>query len=91
EQIERRILRGKLTEDEQAELWDSLYLTMSEVEALLAHVKSNGSIIRERQKFFPWVFPMFCFAAYTGARLVIGAQKGPTSARKMGPPRVGKG
>ena len=42
-----------------ANLWDSLYLTMEEIESLLDHVKAAASL--------PFVYPMFCMAAYTGA------------------------
>jgi integrase len=68
EQIERRIVRGQLNEDEQAELWDALFLTVSQIEELLSFVRTNGSKIRETVRVFPWVYPMFAFIAYTGAR-----------------------
>lgn len=67
-QIERKIARGKLSADEQAELWDALFLTTPEIEELLEHVRSSGSVIRDRTKHFAWVYPMFAFAAYTGCR-----------------------
>jgi len=60
EEIERRIKAGGLAEGEQAKLWDSLYLTLSEIEEILKHVRANA--------IQPWVYPLFCFAAYTGAR-----------------------
>lgn len=60
EEIERQIAAGGLTEAEKAELWDSLYLTTTEIEKLLAHVKKNGTQ--------PFLYPMLCFAAHTGAR-----------------------
>lgn len=41
-------------------LWDSLYLSMQEVAELLAFVKSVDML--------PCLYPMFCLAAYTGAR-----------------------
>jgi integrase len=57
-EIERQI--GSLGKKQIAELWDALYLTKPEVDELLAHVKSTA--------MQPWVYPMFCFAAHTGAR-----------------------
>ena len=45
---------------EQSELWDCLYLTLPEIEELLQLVK--------RQALQPFVYPMFAFAAHTGAR-----------------------
>jgi integrase len=60
DEIERQITAGRLTKKQQRELWDSLYLTLSETEALLEDVKANA--------IQPWVYPMFCFAAHTGAR-----------------------
>jgi integrase len=66
EQIERRIARGKLNAEEQAKLWDGLFLTVPEIELLLEHVRQVK--YRWKNSSFPWVFPMFAFAAYTGAR-----------------------
>lgn len=48
------------TNDPESELWDCLYLTMPEIEELLKDVKRFAS--------YPFIHPMFCFAAYTGAR-----------------------
>lgn len=59
-EIERQIEAGGLSAAEEAELWDSLYLTVREIGELLAYVKGKG-----RHDF---LYPMFCFAAYTGAR-----------------------
>lgn len=59
-EIERRIKAGGLTEGQERELWDSLYLTLVEIETLLTHV--------EKKAIQPWVYPLFCFAAHTGAR-----------------------
>jgi integrase len=42
-------------------LWDNLYLRPPEVQELLEHV-------RLRARSAPFVHPMMCFAAYTGAR-----------------------
>ncbi len=60
EEIERRIARGGLTEAEEAELWDCLFLTLPEIDELLGHVKSAARR--------PFIYPMFVFAAHTGAR-----------------------
>jgi integrase len=59
-EIERRIKAGGLTEKETQILWDSLYLSLSDIEEILNHVKEKA--------LQPWVHPLFCFAAYTGAR-----------------------
>lgn len=47
-------------EDQQEELWDSLFLTPPEIDQLLAHVRDTC-----RHRF---VYAMFAFAAHTGAR-----------------------
>jgi integrase len=60
EEIERRISLGGLTEREEEELWDSLFLALPEAEELLAFVKENAA--------HPWIYPAVCFAAHTGAR-----------------------
>jgi integrase len=60
EEIERRVARGGLKPAEAAELWETLFLTLPEVEEVLAHVESAA-----RHAF---IFPMFVFAAHTGAR-----------------------
>jgi integrase len=59
-EITRQIQCGGLSEAEQSELWDCLYLTLPEVEEVLQLVK--------RQALQPFVYPMFVFAAHTGAR-----------------------
>lgn len=60
EEIERQIARGGLSEAEQQDFWDCLFLTVSQVQEVLAHVRA--------QNLQPFVYPMFCFAAHTGAR-----------------------
>lgn len=60
EQIEPQILRQQLAPDRQAELWRSLFLTLREVEDVLAHVRSGPGPA--------YLYPMFVFAAHTGAR-----------------------
>jgi integrase len=42
------------------ELWEALYLTLPEVERLLAHVEANA--------LHPWNHPLLATAAHTGAR-----------------------
>ncbi|MEO2034379.1 MAG: site-specific integrase [Planctomycetaceae bacterium] len=54
-EIERQTRNGA-----NSELWDCLYLTMPEIEKLLTDVKRCAA--------FPFIHPMFTFAAYTGAR-----------------------
>jgi integrase len=68
DQIERQIAAGHLSEGEQAELWDALYLSVPQVEELLEYVRTHASVIRGHKRLFPFVYAMFCFAAYTGAR-----------------------
>lgn len=60
EEIERRIQQGGLSDSEKRDLWDCLYLQSSEITELLTHVQAKA--------LQPWVYPLFCFAAYTGAR-----------------------
>jgi integrase len=60
QEIERRIKLGGLTEQQRAELWDSLYLTLPEIREILEHADANA--------IQPWVYPLFCFAVHTGAR-----------------------
>ncbi len=59
-EIERRVAGGGLTSGQISELWDALFLPLPEVEELLAHVREQAGQ--------PWVYPLFCFAAHTGAR-----------------------
>lgn len=59
-QIEREVARGGRSESEIAELWDCLWLDRNEVRELLEHVRQAGGP--------PFLYPMICFAAFTGAR-----------------------
>lgn len=59
-EIESLIERGGLTQQEQEELWDCLFLTVPEMKQVLAHVQI--------QAHHPHLFPMVVFAALTGAR-----------------------
>jgi integrase len=59
-EIERKVARGGLAEDEIVDLWDAAFLTLAEIEVLLAHVR--------RHALHRFLYPMFVFAAHTGAR-----------------------
>jgi integrase len=59
-EIEEQLKRGGLTEDEKRELWASLFLTLPEVAEALELVRMTAR--------HDWIYPMFCFAAHTGAR-----------------------
>ena len=56
EEIQRRIANGGKPD----KLWECLYLTTSEMAELLAHVRATAT--------HPWIYPLFAFAAHTGAR-----------------------
>ena len=60
EEIERKIKFGSLRQEDIDDLWDAAFLTLSEIETLLSHVK--------RHALHPCIYPMFVFAAHTGAR-----------------------
>ncbi len=60
QEIEWKIERGGFSEKQQAELWDSLFLTLPEIERLLDHVQEVAR--------HPFIYPMLVFLAYTGAR-----------------------
>jgi integrase len=59
-EIERCIGRGGLTAQEEAALWECLFLTQADLTELLAFVKSHA--------LHGWVYPALTFAAHTGAR-----------------------
>jgi len=59
-QITRRIKRGGLTSEETKELWKGLFLDNDQIIELLKHVETTAR--------HPFIYPMFCFTAYTGAR-----------------------
>ncbi|MFK7735139.1 MAG: tyrosine-type recombinase/integrase [Pirellulaceae bacterium] len=59
-EIERKIEGGRLGKLQRAELWESVYLTLEEIEQLLSHVQRTA-----RHGF---IHPMIATAAYTGAR-----------------------
>lgn len=60
DEIEYQIKRGNLDDDEQAELWDCLFLTLSEITELLS---CASKLARHR-----FIHPMLSTAAFTGAR-----------------------
>jgi integrase len=59
-EVERRIAANGLSKKQIADLWDAVFLTVPEVTDLLAYVQKEATL--------PWIHPMLCFAAYTGAR-----------------------
>lgn len=60
DQITRKIARGGLTAGQVDDLWECLWLDQERTLACVQWVKENA-----RHRF---LFPMFAFAAYTGAR-----------------------
>lgn len=60
EEIERKTKRGQLSEVEQRDAWDCLYLDCGKIDELLANVRQ----VARR----PFIYPMFVLAAHTGAR-----------------------
>jgi integrase len=54
-EIERQLKAGA-----PETLWETLYLQTGELTELLTHVKEKAA--------HPWIYPLFCFAAHTGAR-----------------------
>jgi len=60
QQITRRINRESLNTKQAASIWESLFLDEQNVADLLEHVREHASQ--------PFIYPMFAFAAYTGAR-----------------------
>jgi integrase len=60
EEIEAEIEKGGLSNEQQADLWDCLFLREKEVLAFLAYVEKNGKA--------PWLHPALAIAAFTGAR-----------------------
>jgi integrase len=59
-EIERRLQAGGMSPAEIADAWQTLYLRVEEIEELLKHVRAKPA--------HPFVHPMFCFVAHTGAR-----------------------
>jgi integrase len=59
-EIESIVEKGGLTEEEQRDLWDCLFLSEKEVGDFLDFVAENGKV--------PWLHPALAIAAHTGAR-----------------------
>jgi len=59
-EIETRLRRGGISKEMEARLWESAFLSLSEIEELLAYVRAAA--------FEPYLYRMFLFAAHTGAR-----------------------
>jgi integrase len=53
-------VRKRIAAGESGDLWESVFLTRPEIDGLLETVKAQSA--------YPWVYPMFCFCAHTGAR-----------------------
>jgi len=60
QEIERQIQRGGLSAVQQQDLWDCLFLTLREIDDFLNFIKAQGG--------HGFLYPMFSFAAHTGAR-----------------------
>ncbi len=60
DEIDRRIAQGGLSKAQEADLWDAAFLTLPEINELLNYVKVTA--------LQPFIYPMFAFAAHTGAR-----------------------
>jgi integrase len=60
DQIEHRLRCGGLSADDSEALWNCLFLTLPEVEAVLDYVQALSCPA--------YIYPMVCFAAHTGAR-----------------------
>ena len=60
QEIEKQIEVSNLDENREAELWDCLFLTLSEIEQVLEYLKELDR--------YPFMYPMVAMAAYTGAR-----------------------
>ncbi|MFO0842377.1 MAG: tyrosine-type recombinase/integrase [Gemmataceae bacterium] len=60
DEIARALAPGGLRGRKAAELWEALYLQPPEIKELLEVVKARAA--------HPWVYPLFAFAAHTGAR-----------------------
>lgn len=59
-EVTRKCKSAGLSQEDREQLWDSVFLTVPDIEELLAHVRKLGG--------HPFIYPMFAFAAHTGAR-----------------------
>jgi integrase len=57
-EVERRA--AKLPPTEAAELWECVFLSLTEIAELLATIRQRA--------LYPFIYPLFVFAAHTGAR-----------------------
>ncbi len=60
EEIERQLVRSEHNEHAKRELWECLFLKTEQIQELLDYVRVVP--------LQPFIYPMFCFAAHTGAR-----------------------
>ncbi|HUG70141.1 MAG TPA: site-specific integrase [Pirellulaceae bacterium] len=60
EDVKRKIVGGGLSDEEISDLWDSVFLTLPEIEEFLQHVRKTA--------LHECLYPMFTFAAHTGSR-----------------------
>lgn len=60
DEINRKVELGGLTDSEIEDLWDSVFLTLPQIDELLEYVRETA--------MHPFIYPMFVFAAHTGAR-----------------------
>jgi integrase len=60
DQITRKIQRGGLSDAKQAALWECLWLDQTQTLECLEWVREHAR--------YPFIYPTFAFAAYTGAR-----------------------
>ncbi len=60
EEIERKIARGGLSQHEQEEMWECLFLDLDQVKDVLNYVRDHA---QER-----WIYHALLFVAHTGAR-----------------------
>ena len=60
DEIEKMISRGGLNADKEKELWEALYLHVSEVSQVLDVIKQSAR--------YPFIFPMIVFICHTGCR-----------------------
>jgi hypothetical protein len=59
-QIERKVVGKRIGPDRVKALWESLYMDGKQIQECLIHVRDHAR--------HPFVYPMFVFCAYTGAR-----------------------
>ncbi len=60
DEVTRKCQLLGMSQEDREQLWDSVFLTVGDIEDLLAHVR--------KQDGHPFIYPMFAFAAHTGAR-----------------------